>query len=59
MVTAGNKEVLPRSVSVNDLVFGTIEDCTVDRQHGCNAQYFIRTLVPTTTITDTADFFNI
>ena len=47
MVSARYKEVLSSSVCVNNLVLGSVEDSTVHRQHCRDAEYLIRTLVPT------------
>ena len=47
MIATSNKEVLSRRVGMHNLVLRPIEYSTVDRQHRCDAEYFLGTFVPT------------
>ena len=45
MVAPWGEEVDSGVVSVDDLILRSVEDGIVDRQHGCDAQDLIRTLI--------------
>lgn len=46
VVSSGHHKVHSGVVGVHHLVFGTVEDRVVYRQHGCDRQHFLRTFVP-------------
>ena len=46
MVTSRHHKVHPGVVGVDHLVFGSVKDGVVHREHGGDGQHLLRTLVP-------------
>lgn len=46
MVSTRSEEVSASIVSKNKPILGTVEYGVVDREHGCDSQYLLTTLVP-------------